>query len=1087
MTPNSQNTPPNILTDDYGYQRNNDTIIQLSTLDEPIVLDKDFVFEKTTYLIYAEKIKIKNGVPEQLGKNIGLFCHEIEVEQGAVINVSGENGSRGANNAEDNGEKGGDGADAGKVWIFVQNAQEDMLKNLSVKAFGGSGGRGGDAVGNIKEAGAGGKGGNGGTYPPTSTGQIQVLLGSSAKSAVTELQDILRDSWPQAVLALSDGTTARGTKLGLSDEQKNVLDQYICIKNDLDTLAFRLQSFPQAQEARRSLSKILSLRAGQLQGPSGLGSLHRVLASVAATLEKMDSYTPQVETEIRRATEALEKDFVLSETDHSGFFGEDGLAGIFMHFHNRFVNEANRMTNIMKEQCRHITGGKGGPCGLVGREGKRGENGVDGKTEVVEMVFEKDSKTGLQATQVFTFPDHCQMLLNKANRLFFANGDEDRASASLLYARLVQLLSFQEHAWNQEALSPLATAYKALESEHATMLTASTMRSILEQARTRQNRVGLGQDMWGHDQDWSPRLSIWTYEESLKQSLSVLGGHEKALHQYETALQQNKDQLGVITQGISSLTRSWVEADSKVQELTHDNSPLRTAIFNIVSYTPRLKAMREEIQKDLKTMKLNSTKPEFPLAAVVDAIASLTNFDLNEKATGFSPKSPFKYYGALPKAGVSLFRSLYGSIEKYIEDNVFKPEYVLDQLAIAGDDLASVTTAFATRKNHTLAVDDPNSIKIMGAVGNIKKILKEFKELIPAHARAQLDTKLDKYLSLISTRNNAVLGYNANIQLLAEKLAEKACIDVQIKQLGQQKLTIDPSYMTIVNWMRTCRDRLRLSIMQTLNYQARAIRFWGLRQNLEVFDSAPLQDYNALSGKQESLRGEFMAALEQYAANVRSEWPRNENDQGKIRDLTSSELQLLKQPTELTQVEGEDLAQKGIISSLSDGNYRVHRLFVDLDPLKDQDTFGGHADIRLSEIRLWLLGATVDNTGSRSDRPKSLSINLQHMGKETIEDPARNRFFFSHETVALSFEYRVDEVPDFNHARTSAVQSKQNLGSDHHIGSTVDKNTLASIGPFATWKILVICGGGMNPGLNMDGVTEAFLEFRGSSRPVRFQ
>lgn len=83
------------------------------------------------------------------------------------------------------------------------------------------------------------------------------------------------------------------------------------------------------------------------------------------------------------------------------------------------------------------------------------------------------------------------------------------------------------------------------------------------------------------------------------------------------------------------------------------------------------------------------------------------------------------------------------------------------------------------------------------------------------------------------------------------------------------------------------------------------------------------------------------------------------------------------------------------------------------------------------------------------------------MGYEIIQDSSGTRFCFSHDSVTLRFEYRVDEIPDKTHALTSAVQNEQRLSSHHYMGPTEDKITLASLGPFATWKILVVCGGGV--------------------------
>jgi hypothetical protein len=147
----------------YAYHSNGKVTIILSTGKQTI--DDKFNFSSNTCLIYAETIEITSSITAS-GKSIGLFCHSLLIPSKVTITVSGDHGTVGSNGVDKDGERGGDGKDAGNVWICVQFLpKENDLHNLEIKAYGGNGGRGGDSTSSQddpKETRTGGDGGNGG-------------------------------------------------------------------------------------------------------------------------------------------------------------------------------------------------------------------------------------------------------------------------------------------------------------------------------------------------------------------------------------------------------------------------------------------------------------------------------------------------------------------------------------------------------------------------------------------------------------------------------------------------------------------------------------------------------------------------------------------------------------------------------------------------------------------------------------------------------------------------------------------------------------------------------------------------------------
>lgn len=73
--------------------------------------------------------------------------------------------------------------------------------------------------------------------------------------------------------------------------------------------------------------------------------------------------------------------------------------------------------------------GGSGPAGTT--RAPTGKKGTNGTWEAVNVYLNGNTRD-LTMNQVFAFPEQCQMLLNKADNLFFTNDTKDRERASLL-------------------------------------------------------------------------------------------------------------------------------------------------------------------------------------------------------------------------------------------------------------------------------------------------------------------------------------------------------------------------------------------------------------------------------------------------------------------------------------------------------------------------------------------------------------------------------------------------------------------------------------------------------------------------------
>jgi hypothetical protein len=181
-------------SDDYAKYEKEDKLLLLSTSKQGITIRKDTLpLDKQTYLVYAEHVKLVGDIVLP-GKDLVLCCSNLTVEKKAKIDVSRENGLAGSTTvgtAEPASEKGKpfdtskttskttpkttpeitpapekgngkDGQKGGNVFLFVQDLKREALKGLTVSAYGGDGGLGGDVSEPGQTGGAGGKGGDAG-------------------------------------------------------------------------------------------------------------------------------------------------------------------------------------------------------------------------------------------------------------------------------------------------------------------------------------------------------------------------------------------------------------------------------------------------------------------------------------------------------------------------------------------------------------------------------------------------------------------------------------------------------------------------------------------------------------------------------------------------------------------------------------------------------------------------------------------------------------------------------------------------------------------------------------------------------------
>ncbi|KAF3923282.1 hypothetical protein ABW21_db0201963 [Orbilia brochopaga] len=254
--------------------------------------------------------------------------------------------------------------------------------------------------------------------------------------------------------------------------------------------------------------------------------------------------------------------------------------------------------------------------------------------------------------------------------------------------------------------------------------------------------------------------------------------------------------------------------------------------------------------------------------------------------------------------------------------------------------------------------------------------------------------------------------------------------------------------------------------MQHLNYEARANSFWGLGIKLTtMIPPGPLQGATDLQIDQNNLDSDFENCVSSLMDNNMNQWPA-QGQSGPFYTLPDDVLDNLKNLTTPTT--------NGLIYSAS---FTINN--------GDVQNLNSMANIRLSQVRLWLPGATLTSEPDPQGN-QILSIVITKSGDETIYDQNGLGHNFVHDPVSVQFEYISNKVLTFNDYVPSNQWGLQGLSGDYNgtVPIPVGSSVTAPIGPYSTWKVVINSSTSVNIGLDLSGVTTAYMEFGGRSQAL---
>ena len=338
--------------------------------------------------------------------------------------------------------------------------------------------------------------------------------------------------------------------------------------------------------------------------------------------------------------------------------------------------------------------------------------------------------------------------------------------------------------------------------------------------------------------------------------------------------------------------------------------------------------------------------------------------------------------------------------------------------------------------------------------------------MIPKDRQDEVQSALQRFVTLANRRNDAVVQYNGQIQFLVQLENTLRSCEGESRRLGGKALSLTPDLPAIYFWLQRLKSTTQLDIMKRLNYGGRALAFWGPLNVTEVTFAppGPLDGYLELLGYQNHLEELFEGLFDTQITGVWYYWPDIDRltEPGLVVDV-SSVVQDLKDPS------------SDEISSNDDDDDGVYKAVVTIMP-DSLAAFADMAKIRIFQVRVWLKGAMFE---ADSQGQSVIRIEIQHMGNETIWTQDGTAYSFDHSPVSLQFAYDCSLFNKEGKVSGSPrlVHGKQDIEHDYSGSGKPTMNDRPPLGPFTDWQIVMRRD--TNPGLDLSKLEKVWIEFCG--------
>ncbi|KAF3941099.1 hypothetical protein ABW19_dt0207191 [Dactylella cylindrospora] len=735
--------------------------------------------------------------------------------------------------------------------------------------------------------------------------------------------------------------------------------------------------------------------------------------------------------------------------------------------------------------------GKGGSGGDGDPAGKDGTNGKGGSSTIQAHM---DSPAIWDSSELLFHPNQMSMMLRDAYTDYFraaGDGADDYLTRSGgLFSEIVTRLSFLDILDDQSVDMSDSNLWKAylkneveiqvVPSEGSTPTSITSLRSTYRLAKTYLNQINSGLDIYGHprDSNWVPRGSFTGYLKVIDTVLQDFDKVEQNYEYYKKKLWDQKSKESILTDAILYAKAAIDKAQAHRQQVTTQIKALNDSIESLNDQIPGKKNV---LLETLKRPEANIRDHGFDI--------SFKNFLDDAISFAFEPGL---LMGAVVGGKVWIDSTQY--VTNQAGDLVNK-DWLISQIQDMNGTVQSLEDGLKM-VGGMIDAGVAGGAKLVATEADCLKLLKTYRDLIGGSLIELIQAQFDDYTRTVLKRNKQVLKYNSNVimwlQDMQTELEQQDAINKAEDQLLSQ---IDRDLPDVEQFIERAYFDTVDKIFKTLYMTERALEFWNLQDPLTNFDKireggilggnntdGTYNDYSLYSSFK-SLRYDIETAYSDSMNDARSpsskfgDWGEKAGANTAIRyQLTEDEWQPLQ---------GSD------DGPWADGT--VVDFHLRFDEGSDTNPFYGRFDVRLTKVQLYLEGDIKfekedPETHEKKEVPAAervVNVRFRHNGTETIIPSNKEDLrVFDHEQIEFGFSY-IHKNDEENGGIVS--DGKMFSEFDESNPNYEDLHT-ALCGPFTIWEINVPDIGdpkGLNPYLNIDGMTGARLEFTGYSR-VKF-
>jgi len=690
------------------------------------------------------------------------------------------------------------------------------------------------------------------------------------------------------------------------------------------------------------------------------------------------------------------------------------------------LQQISRQYGANVEIAVNVDGGRYGVYGEGQPSGKDGVQGAAGSLTIQLFGTPADLATLTFSPFFLIHPSQCARLLNQIELMYLVvDPVGNPQGVGDIITLLTRLQARTELFVKAAADSPLITYYNNNEQDYGSVGSVQQLVALNGQAGALLSQLNSGQDLFGYDSSAAPLGSFAFYNTLLNQLIANFSILETAYNAYFNALASNTATTQQITAACAQQQQIIETANAQIAELSE--LAVKTATI-IDSYQTILPPLKQALEDQLEALSDDiKSHFDFNFDTFLQAMTSLA----------FAPESKFM----MLIQGTSL---LYDGMSKVtnVQGVPVNKDYIISQVNAVESSVDSINEGFEQLQNGALKPDDPGAGKLIAEENAFLSFMSQFEDTFPEDVDACVDA-FNAYVAAITARNNQILTYNSSLLLIARGQAAIADAEARNKTLDQQTLsTLSPELPDLVSYVSGIYYQARNQVLQTLDQTSQAYRFWALSDRdlmAEAFGSTPPPEIDTavLTGAQNLILGACQQAIEGFGTQA-SVFPSSPDGVGIVFELSASDLVNFKMLKEIM------FKPKTVMQQTT----------------RATSPFAGMANVRVSEVRVWIDGAATSDG--------RLEVNITQTGQEQITSTSGKVFSFTHEPVSKLFIYDLT---------TGEIVQKANFGVSQGSGSTAQ--IYAAIGPFAAWQIQVKPGN--NSDLSLAGVTGVRIEFHGTS------